>query len=1228
MCAAAEDGSAPRRIDDYRILGLLGSGGVGVVYRAQHVGTGELVALKTVRARSTSHLGSVRREILALHRLRHPGIVRILDGGVNDGRPWYAMELLTGHTLAQALGASHHDVSTMSFRIPSQSATPGAKMPGERVRAPAAGGRLIEMLTLFRLLCAPLAYLHGEGTVHRDIKPSNVFVRPDGTPVLMDFGLVGRWRGALGREILEETQTIGGTLVYMAPEQVRGESGDARSDLYSLGCTLYEALTGMVPIEDVEPGADEGARGDIRPVPPSEIVTGIPPALDMLVMRLLEKDPRERLGHADDVAQALSALGAKDWPRQGLPHARAYLYQPRLVGRDGTLRAVLEGIDSCKKVGGLLLIGGESGVGKTSLASEAARIAFQREHQVVTSECRCPGSGPGQIERSPPLQPFRPLLRHIVEHCRAAGADATGRIVGRWRRLLSTIEPTFAELSGPASEPPDLPVQAALERMLAALSDTIIAFARETTPLLLAIDDLQWADGLSLGLLARLGTAEVDDPTARLVVLSTYRTEESGAWLDSLLDLPRTLHVELGRLDADQVGRVVADMLGVAEPPRDLAAFVAEASEGNPFFVGEYLRTALDAGLLSRDEHGRWHRDERALGPSSLALPQTIRALIERRLSALSGEGRALVGLAAVIGREIDADLLVSIAARHLPSYSMSERAWVELLSELVARCVFSETGRGTLTFSHETLRRVAYESLPIETRTHLHGRVAVALEALTEEKGDDELAAELAHHHERAHDFRRAVDFLERAGERLLSRSAHADAAACFREALRIDKHAHLAVSDLRRARWHALAGQALQGLGHLAESKHHLTRAVALFGWSAAESPFGVGMQIAWEATRQVLHRLLGLGDRRISRRGQLLGAARAYDHLLQVHYFEADRLGLAHAMLMTLNLAERAGPSPELASAYANTFAALSLAPALRSVAAAYLSRAEQALGDAPDPAVESYLALVRGVQLAGEGRWEDAEPCIRRAVAIAEKLGYRRRWEEGMAILAYNHGLRGDPEHAIAEADAVARSAMRGDPQTRCWSLLVQAQAKLALGGADDACRALATAEELARSLGRDEQVWVGGLLAAAELERGEAERAERAAERTLEAIGNGLPMVSASGEAYAAVADVWVELCRRDKEARGDRLRRATLACRALDRVARAFPFMEPRALLCRGDLARLLGRERHARSAWTRSIIAARRCQLERVALAAEGRLAGENPRALRERAHSERPSH
>jgi serine/threonine protein kinase len=286
------------------------------------------------------------------------------------------MELLKGCTLREALGGSRDDSSTLPFagfsRPPKSSVAPEARV--ENHLGPAAGGRLVETLTLFRLLCAPLAYLHGEGTMHRDIKPSNVFVRSDGTPVIMDFGLVGRFRDAQGRDVLADAESRAGTAVYMAPERVRGEPGDARSDLYSLGCTLYEALTGSLPVEAARPpGETDRSEDGKRWLRPSELVTGVPPALDMLVSRLLEADPRERIGHADDVAQALAAQGARDWPKQGLPRARSYLYQPRLIGREPALDAVLQGVSSSKKVGGLLLVGGESGVGKT--ARQAALVS-------------------------------------------------------------------------------------------------------------------------------------------------------------------------------------------------------------------------------------------------------------------------------------------------------------------------------------------------------------------------------------------------------------------------------------------------------------------------------------------------------------------------------------------------------------------------------------------------------------------------------------------------------------------------------------------------------------------------------------------------------------------------------------------------------------------------------------------------------------------------------------
>jgi hypothetical protein len=1202
----------PTRIGQYEILDQLGEGGVGVVFRARHVDSGALVALKTVRVRAAAHLSSVRREILALRRLSHPGIVKILEGGVFEGRPWYAMELLSGATLLQSIGGSQADFST----IPSALVTRAARSesvrgeqadPSRRSTRAAAGGRLEELLTLFRLLCAPLAYLHGEGIVHRDIKPGNVFIRPDGTPVLMDFGLVGRWRGALGRDILEDTQTFGGTLVYMAPEQIKGEVGDARSDLYALGATMYEALTGMVPFEDFGASAG-GPVPEIRPVPPSEVVLGVPAGLDELILRLLAKDPRDRIGHADDVATALAALGARDWPRGGLPRGRAYLYQPRLVGRGAALAAMLEGVDSTRKLGGLLLLGGESGIGKTSLAAEVARLAYQREYEVVTSECQ--PSDPGRSERSAPLLPFRPLLRHIVEHCSLGGPATTTRIVGPWQKLLATVEPGFLQLtlSGDALDPPTLPVAAALERMLTALSETIVAFAHESSALLLVIDDLHWADGLSLALVARLGAHENERTVGRLVMLATYRSEEAGTWLTSLRELPRTLHVELDRLAQGDVARMVADMLGVPHPPNDLARFVARESEGNPFFVGEYLRTALDAGLLYRDAEGRWHQGERS-SDTALALPKTLRELVGRRLASLSAAGRALLDVAAVIGHDIEPELLLSLGEHRLSSRPRSERELVSELSELSARHLLVETTRDTLTFSHETLRKVAYDSIAEDERRALHGLVAEAIEARPEEHGDTEHASLLAHHYRAAGDLPRALDQLERAGARALATSAGAEAASYFSEALRLDREAALATPKARRGRWESLLGSALQGSGDLDDGKRHLERAVALFGWKAARSPFGLALQTLSGVAIQVTHRLLARGQERSRAAPELLDAARAYDHLLQIHYFEAAPLPLLHATLRTLNLAERAGPSPELASAYANTFAGLALSPGLRKYAPQYRARAERTLAAAPDAAVESYLCLLKGLDHANMGRWTEGEPEILRAIELAERLGYRRRWEEAKSILAYNLGLRGKTEAALEAAEAVYRSSMRGDTQTRCWSLIERAQAKLVFARLEDACRDLEAAAALAEGLGRDERVWVAGVQALAELEVGDVPRATTLADRTLVAMGERLPMVSAAGAAFAAVAEVCLRLYAQAEGAqKKPRLTAAKAACRALERLARSFPFMRARAELAAGDLALHLGKEARASAAFAAAAESARACELSPLVELARGR--------------------
>jgi hypothetical protein len=294
----------PALIGPCRTVDWLGHGGMGVVYRRRHQVSGKLVAVKTVRMPNAVLLQSLRREIHALARLRHPGIARIVDAGVQDGVPWYAMALVRGVSLARYT-RTH-------------------------------GPELQRILTIVRRLCTTLVYLHGKGVVHRDLKPDNVIVRRGDWPVLVDFGLSLRFAGTLGRETLEIDAGTKGTPAYMAPEQLRGEFVDARAGLYAPGCLLYGLLTGRPPFESVAEVLDPA----LVPAPPSHSAEGLAPALDALVLRLLCKDPRQRPGHASAVAAELAALGAEDGSASGAPRPRPYLYRPGLAGRTEMLQAL------------------------------------------------------------------------------------------------------------------------------------------------------------------------------------------------------------------------------------------------------------------------------------------------------------------------------------------------------------------------------------------------------------------------------------------------------------------------------------------------------------------------------------------------------------------------------------------------------------------------------------------------------------------------------------------------------------------------------------------------------------------------------------------------------------------------------------------------------------------------------------------------------------------------
>lgn len=860
-------------IGPYRIVQPLGTGAMGVVYLARHGETGRKVALKTVRLASGAVLQSLRREILALARIRHPGVVRILDEGIDSGLPWYAMELLDGNTLRQVVSELHPNAAPIAapraFRdssptggsmdqadAASQSAwwtaamagtpTPGAPSlfgataaPGvvparptmasrgaptmaslvsaatdtgpPEGRVPAGGGSLAGVLTLARRLCAPLSYLHGEGIVHRDLKPDNIFVRTPaprrsgvlGWPVLVDFGLMTQFSGRISRERFEVAGSTVGTAAYMAPEQVLGELVDARADLYALGCILYELVTGRKPFPGKSLRDVLRAQLEAQPKRPSELAEGVPDELERLILRLLHKDKRERLGHADDVAAVLRDLGADDDAGAEIPEPKSYLYRPDFEGRRQSLQRLQRGLTSLEMAtGSVFLLGGESGAGKTRLAMELAKEAEARHILVLVGENPPTAGGRG----SGPLASLARPLEAIADRCLEGGREETERLLGPRGKLLAAYLPVLADLPGQHAhpEPAPLPAEAARMRLYQALTVTFSAMAtpspyasppvprgEEVPPaLVLVLDDLQWADELTLGWLRFLLESEAL-ATLPLLIVGTYRTDEvaadARAALRPVLDAPGVHLVDVGKLDAAAIGAMVSDMLAWRPAPTELVRSVAVQSEGNPFFVAEYLRAAVADGLLRRDGSGRWRLAQEAVaartGSPLLTLPGSVRELVERRLQGLSLDALEVASAAAVLGRESTISVLSRMrggkpGAASASDVGQRDRVTLTALEELLRRQALEETEPGRIRFVHDQIREIAYARLDAGARRKLH---RAAAEALT---GAPDLAV-LGHHWERAGELDLARENYLAAARSAASRSAHEEAERLYRAGL-----------------------------------------------------------------------------------------------------------------------------------------------------------------------------------------------------------------------------------------------------------------------------------------------------------------------------------------------------------------------------------------------------------------------------------------------------------
>ncbi len=1147
----------------YRLLNVLGTGGMGEVYRTLDRLTGRVVALKkilsssggpetfstsaeTVTAPMTLSgvtrgiLGAlsdqsageaVRRELALaqefrlLASLRHPHIISVLDYGFDAaGRPYFTMPLLED---------------------------------AETVIEAAAGAPLDARVDYLSRILQALAYLHRQGVVHRDLKPNNVLVS-DGRLKLLDFGI-----SILHAEAESGAAGAAGTLLYMAPEILAGEPASAAADLFAVGVIAYELLAGRHPFGSPQsrllaPLLDRSVSADLDRIPL--------PAVRAVLARLLAPSPGDRFSGASQALDELHRAARRPPPVAGGQIRDSFLQAARFVGRDADLARLtrrLAGAISGR--GGVRLVAGESGVGKSRLLEELRTLALVEGVLVVRGQAvRYGGS---------PYQPWRNVVRCLTLGCELSDLEAGS---------LASLVPDLGELlERQIDTAPELDPQAARDRLRAVIGEL---FRRQRSAALVILEDLHWADSESLELLARLDRLAAGLP---LLILGSFRDDE----LSELPGLDAIDVLRLKRLDEGAVAELCQSMLGATRARPEMVELLARETEGNAFFLVEAVRALAEgAGGLDRI--------------ATMTLPEQIaaggiRRVVRRRLERVPPEARPLLRQAAVAGRQLNLDVLVALA----PEVELED--WLTACAAASVLEIEDDAWR----FQHDKLREGVLEGIAAAELPALHRRVALAIESLPVLAAAS--SAALAHHWAMAGDGERTRHATERAGREALANGAHQDAIRWLGQAIELHQR-HGAPQDHVGSLERQLA-LAYYSLGRLVPTRDHLLRALALLGRPAPSSRFRLGAGLLAQVLLQSLHRTVPdrLWPRRPAGRGhwgRRIEAVRGYRLLCELNYITGRPLPLVHAMLRALNLAEgvtRSAPREAgdgdslLASVYGACATVLGLI--LRPLGPIYVRRAHAAAARGRHPPDVAYTFLATSAFYLGIGAFAEAAADLERGGELYRQVGDGRRWGQIVAWQAAVAELRGELEQCREYARLICDSSeRRGDANTRAYGLTYRASMALLRGAPQRAAELCREAlDGLEGNIDRVEEKRARGLLARAHLARGDADAAWLEAEQAAHLSAGSPPTMPHSLTGYASLAEVTLALWQRalregDGEDAGRLALAARRAVRELERYARRFPVGRPRALLARGRLAWIDGSPAAARRAGREALSTAR----------------------------------
>jgi PAS domain S-box-containing protein len=662
-------------------------------------------------------------------------------------------------------------------------------------------GQPLDVAFLLRLaisLSTATGQLHQRGVIHKDIKPGNVLVNSDtGQCWLTGFGIASRLPRE--RQAPDPPESIAGTLAYMAPEQTgrMNRSLDSRSDLYSLGVTLYQMFTGSLPFTAFDPMEWVHCHIARKPVAPSERLDNVPAPVSRIIMKLLAKTAEERYQTAAGVESDLRHC-LVEWER-GLAGASPYqikefplgehdapdrlLIPEKLYGRAGEVDILLASFDRIVKNGTpeLVLVSGYSGMGKSSVVNELHRVLVPPRGLLASGKF-------DQYKRDIPystlVQAFQSLARPLLGKSEAELASwrhALREALGPNGRLMVNLVPELQLIIGEQPPVPELPPLQAQSRFQLVFRRFIAVFARREHPLALFLDDLQWLDPATLDLLEDLLT---QPDVQHLMLIGAYRDNEVNSAhplmrkLEAIRKAGAIVHeIILAPLAREDLGRLIGDSLH-CEPERatPLAQLVHEKTAGNPFFAIQFLSALAEEGLLSFD-HGaaRWSWNLDRIHAKGYT--DNVVDLMVRKLNRLPVETQRALQRLACMGGSAEFALLTMVYEDSMEN--MHGDLWEAARMGLVFR------SESAYRFLHDRVQEAAYSLIPPNLRATAHLGIGRLLAAGTPPEKREEAIFEIVNQLNRGAALITARDEREQVAELNLLAGRRAKASTAYAAAL-----------------------------------------------------------------------------------------------------------------------------------------------------------------------------------------------------------------------------------------------------------------------------------------------------------------------------------------------------------------------------------------------------------------------------------------------------------